>query len=173
MMTSTQTAETVHHFRRGDVAMTLGFGGANPVPAERVEVLGGRNITVGIRETERTERWLKVRFEADGAVLLCHPSSLVAVTTHHLDTPHLDTAEICTCGTAFADGFNKQAVKVDHLAAFLTIPEVAAQIVANMTPGELADVANGHSRGGHGYHREGLDVAVWNAAIDRANGYTA
>lgn len=37
---------------------------------------------------------------------------------HAFERPSEDCAEICTCGAAFFDGFNLQAVKIAHLAHF-------------------------------------------------------
>lgn len=54
--------------------MTVARGG---VPSERVRVTGFADVRVGIGETERTERWCRVRF-ADGGRLLMHPTSLQA-----------------------------------------------------------------------------------------------
>lgn len=38
--------------------------------------------------------------------------------THRFANPTADTREFCTCGAAFVQGFNLQAVKVAHLQAF-------------------------------------------------------
>lgn len=90
-----------------------------------------------------------------------------ATATHQFANPSADTAEVCPCGAAFYDGYNRQAVKIAHLSAFLSAEEVARQIVAPLTPGQLDDVATGRVRLGQG--DTALDLAVWNAAIDREN----
>lgn len=92
-----------------------------------------------------------------------------ATATHAFEAPAADTAEVCTCGAYYDHGFNLQAVKIAHLSHFLTPAEVAAQIVAPLTPGQLDDVATGRTRLGEGDTT--LDLAIWNAAIDRENGY--
>jgi hypothetical protein len=48
------------------------------VPSERVRVLGFENVRIGSGATERDEQWCRVRFYADGARLLMHPTSLQA-----------------------------------------------------------------------------------------------
>jgi len=39
-------------------------------------------------------------------------------TAHRFDRPTENHPEMCACGAAFVEGFNLQAVKVAHLAAF-------------------------------------------------------
>lgn len=85
-----------------------------------------------------------------------------ATTVHHFERPAADTAEICACGAAFVEGYHREAVKIAHLSAFLSPTEVAAAMVAPLTPGQLDDVITGRVR--LGLDRT-LDLAVWNAAI--------
>lgn len=88
--------------------------------------------------------------------------------THTFKTPAVDNAEICACGAAFVQGFRLETVKISHLA--VTNPgEYAAQVVSTLTPGQLLDVIEGRLRLGVGLQQQ----AIWNAAIDRENGYVS
>lgn len=46
--------------------------------------------------------------------------------------------------------------------------EEAAAFVATLTPRQIADIAEGRWRAGDGQAEE---LLIWNAAIDRENGY--